>query len=119
MGRPVVHFEIVGKDDEMLKRYYTDLFGWQIDSSNPMNYGIVQTGQGTSGGGIEGGIGGSPEDYAGHVTFYVDVDDVEAALTKAEGLGGRRVMGPEKVMDRLEVGLFTDPEGHLIGVVSS
>ena len=27
-------------------------------------------------------------------------------------------MGPEKVMDALEIGLFNDPEGHLVGVVT-
>jgi uncharacterized protein len=42
---------------------------------------------------------------------------VEAALAKAESLGGSRVMGPEKVMEQIEVGLFTDPEGHVVGVV--
>jgi hypothetical protein len=26
-------------------------------------------------------------------------------------------MGPDKVMEDLEIGLFNDPEGHLIGVV--
>ena len=26
-------------------------------------------------------------------------------------------MGPEKIMDQVELGQFTDPEGHLIGVV--
>ena len=41
MGQPVVHFEILGKDGEALKSYYSQLFGWEIDSSNPMNYGIV------------------------------------------------------------------------------
>jgi predicted enzyme related to lactoylglutathione lyase len=44
---------------------------------------------------------------------------VEAALAKAEGLGGSRVMGPEKVMEEIEIGLFNDPEGHLIGVVKT
>jgi hypothetical protein len=28
-------------------------------------------------------------------------------------------MGPESVMDTIEIGLFNDPEGHLIGVVKS
>jgi uncharacterized protein len=42
---------------------------------------------------------------------------VEAALAKAESLGGSRVMGPDKVMEGLEIGLFNDPEGHLVGVV--
>ena len=45
--------------------------------------------------------------------------DVEAALAKAESLGGSRMMGPETVMDSVEIGLFNDPEGHLVGVVKT
>jgi hypothetical protein len=26
-------------------------------------------------------------------------------------------MGPEQPMEGVEIGLFTDPEGHLVGVV--
>src|SRR5918992_2505036 len=120
MGLPVVHFEIIGKDAERLQSYYSDLFGWEIDSDNPMNYGIVQRDGNTNpdGIGIGGGVGTGPEGYAGHVTFYVAVDDVEAALAKAESLGGTRMMGPDKVMEGVEIGLFTDPEGHTVGVVS-
>lgn len=44
------------------------------------------------------------EGYDGHVTFYVEVPDVEAALAKAESLGGTRVMGPDKVPDGPELG---------------
>ena len=121
MGQPVVHFEIIGQDPERLHSYYSELFGWEIDSSNPMNYGVVQRDGNTNadGIGIGGGVGKGPEGYTGHVTFYVEVSDVEAALAKAESLGGSRVMGPEKVMDQIEVGLFNDPEGHLVGVVKS
>jgi predicted enzyme related to lactoylglutathione lyase len=84
-----------------------------------MNYGIVQREGNVScdGIGISGGVGAGPEGYSGHVTFYVGVPDVEAALAKAESLGGSRVMGPEKVMEQVEIGLFSDPEGHLVGVV--
>jgi predicted enzyme related to lactoylglutathione lyase len=42
MGQAVVHFEVIGKDGQKLQSYYGELFGWQIDSSNPMNYGVVQ-----------------------------------------------------------------------------
>ena len=45
------------------------------------------------------------------------VPDVEAALAKAENLGGTRVMGPENIMDMVVLGQFKDPEGHVIGVV--
>ena len=63
-----------------------------------------------------GGVGGGAA-YASHTVFYVGVPDVEAALKKAESLGGTRRMGPEQAPDReLVVGQFTDPEGNLIGL---
>jgi uncharacterized protein len=122
MGQPVVHFEVIGKDGERLRGYFSELFGWEIDANNPMSYGIVQRDGNVSaeGVGIGGGVGGAPEGYDGHVTFYVEVPDVEAALVKAESLGGSRVMGPDKVPGAdVELGQFKDPEGHMIGLVKS
>ena len=121
MGQPVVHFEVIGTDGEKLQSYYSELFGWKIDATNPMKYGTVQRegNVNAEGVGIGGGVGVGPEGYAGHVTFYVEVPDVEAALAKAESLGGTRMMGPDEVMEGLVVGLFSDPEGHVVGVVKS
>ena len=113
MANPVVHFEVIGKDGPKLQKYYADLFGWEIDASNPMNYGLIAD----SGNGVGGGVAAGPEGYEGHVTFYVQVPDIEAALAKAESLGGSRMMGPETVMEGIEIGLFNDPEGHTVGVV--
>jgi uncharacterized protein len=121
MGQPVVHFEIVGRDADALRGYYGELFGWRFDADNPMNYGLVQRDENVSddGMGIGGGIGAGPEGYEGHVTFYVGVSDVEATLAQAESLGGSRMMGPETVMENVEIGQFQDPEGHLVGVVKT
>ena len=119
MGQPVVHFEVIGKDGKKLQSYYSELFGWEVDSNNEMGYGMVsrEGNTGREGVGIGGGIAGGPPGYEGHVMFYVAVPDVEEALQKAESLGGERVMGPETIMDRLVLGHFNDPEGHLIGLV--
>jgi uncharacterized protein len=121
VGQPVVHFEIIGQDADKLRGYYSDLFGWEIDSNNPANYGVVQREGNTDGDGvgIGGGVGQGPEGYTGHVTVYVGVPDVEAALAKAESLGGTRMMGPEEPMEGVEIGLFNDPEGHTVGVVKT
>ncbi len=120
MGQPVVHFEVVGTNGPKLRQYYAELFDWKVDADNAMEYGMVtrEDNKAANGDlGIGGGIGQGPEGYEGHVTFYVAVPDVEAALQKAESLGGTRVMGPEKIMDMVELGQFKDPEGNVIGVV--
>jgi uncharacterized protein len=119
VGQPVVHFEVVGKDGGKLQKYYSELFGWEIDTDNPMNYGMVarEGNVGREGIGIGGGVGQGPPGYDGHVTFYVAVPDVEEALQKAESLGGQRTMGPENIMDMVTLGQFKDPEGNMVGVV--
>jgi predicted enzyme related to lactoylglutathione lyase len=112
----------MAKDVNALRTFYADLFDWKIDANNPMNYGMVSpddNAPGSSGtSGIGGGIGQMPDGHDGYATFYVDVDDVEAALSQAEKLGGTRVMGPENVMEGLTIGLFTDPEGHIVGLAA-
>ena len=118
MGQPVVHFEVIGKDGEKLQSYYAELFDWDVDPSNPMKYGIVKGEDNPSSmGSIGGGIAAGPDGYEGHVTFYVSVPDVEAALQKAESLGGTRVMGPETIMGEMVLGQLKDPEGNMIGLV--
>jgi uncharacterized protein len=124
VGQPVVHFEIIGRDPAMLRSYYGELFGWQFQNGDAAtdavsqrgNYGFVDGS--TNGHGINGGVGGG-EGYDARVLFYVGVLDVEAALERAETLGGKRRMGPEGTPGTLVVGQFTDPEGHLIGVAGT
>ena len=97
MGQPVVHFEVIGSDPAGLRDYYGELFGWEFDTSSPvseavsepMNYGFVDGNTTSDGTGIPGGVGGGAG-YDSHVIFYVGVPDVEAALRKAESLGGTR-----------------------------
>lgn len=114
MPNPVVHFEIQSKQSEALKSFYGDLFGWHIDSSNPMNYGIVDTH--SEGQGIGGGIGDAASGV-NRVTFYVQVDDLQALLDKAESMGGKTLMPVTAVMPDVVIALFSDPEGNVIGLV--
>ncbi len=121
MGQPVVHFEVIGKDGEGLARFYTAMFGWEIDTNNPVGYGLVdrESNLNADGVGVGGGIMGMPDGNGGHVTFYVEVPDVEAALQQAVELGGERVMGPAEVPGGPTLGQFRDVEGHLIGLTQS
>lgn len=111
MGRPVVHFEVTGRDGKRLQQFYAKLFDWKIDTNNPDDYGTVTTGGDH---GIGGGIGAAKG--PGWAGFYVDVDDLEAYLKKAEQLGGKQVGGPIQA-GPVTLAWFADPEGNRIGLV--
>jgi uncharacterized protein len=120
MGQPVVHFEVLGNDGDKLRGYYGELFGWEFDDvMGPMDYAVVQRDGNTNaeGIGIGGGVGATEGED--HVTFYVEVPDIEVGLANAERLGGKRLSGPDEVPGaEIAIGHIADPEGHVIGLVS-
>ena len=112
MGAPVVWFEVAGRNLDSLKKFYGDLFDWKVNTDNPMNYGLVETG---SDSGIPGGIfAGEDVEY---VSFYAEVADLEARLEKAEKLGGKVVQPPTPIPDGPTIAMVLDPEGHRIGLL--
>jgi uncharacterized protein len=115
MANPVVHFEVTGKDGAALAAFYEKLFGWKTQGLPELGYWLVE--QETEG--IAGGIGATQDGGAGHVTFYVRVDDIQGALDQAESLGGKTVLPVMTVPDTVTLALFSDPEGHVVGLVAS
>lgn len=116
MGNPVVHFEVVGRDAQALQNFYKGAFDWQIEQAIPDFYAMAHPG---TEGGIDGGIGQAMDDSTGHVTFYVAVPDLEVALSKIEDLGGSTVMGPTDVPEGPTIAMFSDPEGHVVGLLKA
>src|SRR3712207_9340391 len=117
MGNPVVHFEVVGRDAEALQSFYKEAFDWQMQvQSGPPPYAMAYPGAER---GINGGVGAGPRCGAGHVTFYGEGADLEAALGKIEGLGGSTGMGPPEVPGGTRISMFADPPGHLVGLIKA
>jgi predicted enzyme related to lactoylglutathione lyase len=117
MGNPVVHFEVMAQDRKKAVEFFSGLFGWRVDTDNPVGYGVIAHSDNYSKGGvgIGGGIFGDMEPGQDGVTFYVEVDDVEATLAQAEALGGKRLYGPDQNGGPV-FGHLLDPEGHWIGL---
>lgn len=113
MPNPVVHWEIAVKNFDKAKAFYSGLFGWKVDSNNPMNYGIVDTAAGGINGGIFQAQKNMPQNY---VTFYIQVDDLQKYLTKAESLGGKTCVPPTPIPNMGAFAMFNDPEGNMIGL---
>jgi predicted enzyme related to lactoylglutathione lyase len=112
MANHVVHFEVMGSDAPALRDFYQQAFGWKLNPiGGPADYALVE------GAGIGGGIGSCPEGGAGHVTFYVAVDDIKAALGKVESLGAKNLTGPYPIPTGGQIATFEDPQGLMVGLV--
>ena len=108
----VIHFEIVGKDQQALQRYWGDLFGWKFDTSAPGGYGMTNH-EDT---GIVVGVGATPDGSTGHVTGYVKVADIDATLARASELGGSVIMPKFSPDGSAQLALVADAEGHIVGL---
>lgn len=117
MSHPVVHFEVAGAQPDRLREYYAGLFGWEYQLGDAATEEVSRAGEYgfVTNAGLNGGVCGL---VTPRVLFYVGVPDVEAALRRAEELGGTRVMGPARV-GGFAVGHFTDLEGNLVGVAGT
>src|ERR1700674_1221688 len=85
MTRPVVAFQIRGRNAAALQDFYKQLFGWQMKAGNPMGVPFIAPG---IGGPIEG-IGGTLFPGDPRVIIFVQVADLPESLAEAVTLGGQ------------------------------
>jgi len=109
MPNPICHFEIGCRDRAKTSEFYSQMFDWTI-REDPHGT-VIKTG-GDVGGHINS-LGHEPHNYT---LFYVMVDDVAAALQKAESLGGRKIVGPVPLPGAGTFAWFADPEGNTVGI---
>ena len=117
----VSHFEIPYDDQERAKKFYQDVFGWQINKFPDMDYHLATTTPSDEKmhpkepGAINGGL--LPKDpTATHPMIVIDVPSIEEHIKKVESSGGKTVM---PVMKIGEFGLYarvSDTEGNIIGI---
>jgi predicted enzyme related to lactoylglutathione lyase len=112
MANEVIHFEVTGEDGPALQRFYSDVFGWSLDTNNPGGYGMYRGGNG-----ISGGIGKAGEGQPAGVHFYVAAEDPQGVLDKVAQAGGKVLMPLTEVAPQTTIALFADPEGHVVGLM--
>ena len=118
ISNPVVHFEIRSQDPAALREFYSSLFDWQIKVGEEIEYDMVTTRAKDDPVGIDGGLTGADGD-PNMVTFYVQVDDIDASLQKAVDLGAKVIVPVMTIPKSVTFALFADPQGNCIGMVAS
>ncbi len=114
MAHPVVHAEIRSTDPDATRAFFAGLFGWSYSDGAYPGYTFVDTG-------VDGALPTAISPLQGDddaVIWFVGVQDVRAALAKAEELGGSVVQAAQEVPG-VTFGVLADPQGHKIGVASN
>ena len=114
MGRPVVHWEFWSEDPARTSEFYTRVFDWKIQHIPQMDYHSVVTG---GEGGINGGIFKPKKGpWPAPLSFYIDVDDLDAYAMKIKAAGGKVVVDKQDVPGVGQFSLFEDPDGRVLGM---
>lgn len=109
MVNKICHIEIGVRDSKRAEEFYSKVFDWKMEPKPHVT--MIRTGDDV--GGHFDKQGPSPN----YTIFYVMVDDVPAALKKAEAAGGKTLLGPKSEGGGIYA-WFADPEGNTIGVYS-
>jgi predicted enzyme related to lactoylglutathione lyase len=105
--------ELASPDLEASTAFYSDLFGWEIApfEGSPMQYLSIKN-KGASNGGIREAM---PPGTPPHWLVYFAVEDIDAALAKAEELGGKKIDGPIDIQ-MAKIGIVQDPQGAFLAL---
>jgi predicted enzyme related to lactoylglutathione lyase len=123
MDHTIVHFEIPADQPERAAKFYRELFGWNINRwENPggIEYWMVETVPTNAEGrpvrpGVNGGL--MPRMYPKQPPVnYIAVEDVDAAVAKAERLGAKVLMRRTPVPGMGWFAQLSDTEGNVFAV---
>jgi predicted enzyme related to lactoylglutathione lyase len=118
----VVHFEIPVDNLERAKKFYKSAFDWGMNPVPEMEYtllGTVEVDEKTQmpkeSGAINGGMT-QRDDTIKNPVITISVEDIDAAMKKIEGLGGKIVQGKMEVPNMGITAYFQDTEGNIMGL---
>lgn len=116
----VVWYELATPDAESAKRFYGGLFGWTFtDDRTPEPRYVTIHHRGVAIGGMVQLTEGQARTFAPQWVSLLSVPDVDAAITAGKAAGATVSWGPRNVGERGRMALLTDPQGALVGLLTS
>jgi len=99
--------DLATNDPESSKKFYAEMFGWQIQVDPVRNYHLFEPQRGPGGAFVQ--VGETAGAKIGEVLIYVFTDDIEATLAKAEALGAK-TLTPRTEIPQGWFAVFADPQ---------
>lgn len=112
----VVHFDIPVDDPARAVDFYTGVFGWKITKwEGPMDYWLVQTGEGDEPG-INGGIS-VREEPVKTVENTIQVPSIDDYVKRVTDAGGELLMAKSAIPSVGWFAMCKDTEGNKFGLM--
>ena len=114
MKRGIAHIEIPAANRKESAAFYNDLFGWDAEHFEDLQYSLFETGN----------IGGGYTDInanfpADRVMVYIESEDLNADLERIEQAGGQTVTPATDVPGFGSFAMFKDPAGNTLALWKS
>ncbi len=111
----VIHFEIaIDKPDRAVK-FYSEVFGWNVEKWGPVDYWLVQTGEGP---GIDGTLKMRERPHES-TTNTVEVSSLEEYMAKVAEKGGEVISEKMTIPGYGYFAYCKDTEGNVFGIIES
>ena len=114
MNHPIVHIEISSKDHKESAKWYNEIFGWETNEYEGMDYSTFSSGEDKPGGGFNPI---SDENPAGTVVFYIHTDDLAASVAKVKEKGGEILVESYDIPTVGTMATFKDPSGNMVSLL--
>lgn len=114
MGAPVIRWQVLSPKPDVVAQFYGRVFGWTESRDNALGYRAVDTGSSL---GIQGGIWPAPPEAPSFVQLFVEVEDIDAAISSVIANGGSIVVPKSSLPDGDTMAVVRDPLGMSVGLV--
>ena len=106
----------VSQDRDAAKDFYSALLGWEIETWKPgeMDYPMIKAGERHQGGFVTPENKQAPSHWAG----YVQVDDADETVARAEKAGATIYVPPTDIPDVGRFAAMGDPQGAILAIIA-
>ena len=115
----IVHFDISADDVSRACKFYSALFGWEIQAlPGPQEYYLIKTTNQKGEPGISGGIAKREKEYQG-ITNFVQIKSIDASISELEKLGGEIMESKTLIPGVGYIAGCKDTEGNIFGLLEA
>ena len=113
MPNPVTRLQIVAQVPERVAAFYRNVFGWKVNVANALGYRELMSGKPN---GIDGGVWPNAPGAPNLVQLFIEVDDVDAYVARAQKAGASVLVPPAQLPDGDRMAILLDVAGLSFGV---